>query len=103
MFSDLDTVDKSIIYKALVMMIEANSGIGFHNHDQGHPAYRLGADGKEGMGDGAEQNALFKMVAALSTELAENSDMKPSLSTWQKFCTFATEAYDRKHQDDQSN
>ena len=43
-------------------MIETNSGIGFHNCDQGHPAYLLGADdGKVDPvmgGDSPEKNDL---------------------------------------------
>ena len=100
MFSDLGDVEKYLIYKALVMMIEANSGVGFHNSDQGHPAYRMGAS--DGMsdsntwGDGPEQNRLFKILVALNPEFLEDSSIGPDLTTWQKFCTFATNSYDRK-------
>ena len=99
MFSDLGDAERHLIYKALVMMIEANSGVGFNNRDQGHPAYRTGAiDGASDSGtwgDGPEQNALFKLLVALSPEFLEDPTVGPDLTTWQKFCAFATEAYDR--------
>ena len=103
MFSDLGDSERHLIYKALITLVETNSGIGFHNHDQGHPAYRVGAkDGASDIanwGDGPEQNTLFKMLVALGPdELAQHDpSVGPDLSTWQKFCAFATEAYDRKH------
>ncbi len=100
MFSDLSDAERHLIYKALVMMIDTDSGAGFHNGDQGHPAYRLGAsDGtsdSNAWGDGPEQNTLFKMLVALSPNFLEDSSVGPDLTTWQKFCAFATDAYDRR-------
>ena len=45
MISQPTDMEKYLIYKALVRMIETDSGEGFLNSDQGHPAYGLGKDG----------------------------------------------------------
>ena len=86
--------EQYLIFKALVHMIETNSGEGFHNSDQGHPAYLLGAnDGKVDSvmgGDSPEQNDLFKLLASFDQEF---HDAGPDLSTWQKFCAFAVKAH----------
>ena len=37
--------EKYLIFKALVRMIETDTGTGFLNEDQGHSAYTLGAQG----------------------------------------------------------
>jgi len=81
-----------MIYHALVRSIETNSGMGFLNVDQGHPAYVLGASGKESkeMGDSPGQNRLFKLLASFDREFHEHIE---DLSTWQKFCTLAVNAY----------
>ena len=43
MISAPTDMEQYLIFEALVRAIETNSGIGFHNDDQGHPAYRAGA------------------------------------------------------------
>ena len=99
MISAPTDMEKYLIYTALVRAIETNSGIGFHNSDQGHPAYRAGAkDGDEVnriWGDSPEENELFKLL--LSFKELHKGETGPDLSTWQKFCAFAVEAYDRAH------
>lgn len=94
MISLLNDMEQYLAFKALVLMIDSNAGIGFHNKDQGHPAYRLGATGQVGMGDSPDANALFKMLASFNKRLHGEG---PDLSTWEKFCTYAVAAYDRKH------
>ena len=97
MLSDLSGVEKEIIYKALVHMIDSNTGTGFINDDQGHPAYILGASGSVDAGkwgDTPERNILFKLVSSLCEQLP---GIEPDLSTWERFCSFATEAFNRKH------
>ena len=99
MISAPTDTEKYLIYTALVRAIETNSGLGFHNSDQGHPAYRAGAkDGDEVdpiWGDSPEKNELFKLL--LSFETLHKGETGPDLSTWQKFCAFAVDAYDREH------
>ena len=46
MISNPTDDEKHMIFRALVRMIKTNSGDGFLNSDQGHPAYLLGAQGK---------------------------------------------------------
>ncbi len=97
MFSNLSGVEKELIYKALVHMIDSNTGTGFHNADQGHPAYTAGASGRVDvgtLGDSPGQNILFKLVSSLCEQLP---GIEPDLSTWERFCSFATEAFNRKH------
>ena len=90
--------EKYLIFKALVRMIETNSGIGFHNCDQGHPAYLLGADdGKVDPvmgGDSPEKNDLFELLASFDQAFHDNG---PDLSTWQKFCAFAVKAFNNEN------
>ena len=74
---------EEIIFRALVEMIESNSGIGVLNCDQGHPAYRLGADGEATMGDGPDQNRLFRMIQRFNPRCHRQIH---DLSTWDKFC-----------------
>ena len=100
MISAPTDMEKELIFEALVRAIETNSGIGFHNSDQGHPAYRAGAkDGDKAApiwGDSPEKNKLFKLLTSFDQEFLEY-ETRPDLSTWQKFCAFAVEAYDRDH------
>ena len=59
--------EKHLIFEALVRMIKSNAGTGFHNDDQGHPAYTLGAKGEVDPvagGDSPEENTLFKLLAS---------------------------------------
>ena len=63
------TSDKNhLIFKAFVHMIATISGVGFHNGDQGYPAYLFGAnDGKVDPvmgGDSPEKNGIFKLLAS---------------------------------------
>jgi hypothetical protein len=40
----IEEVDWGIVYATLIHAIKTNSGIGFLNGDQGHPAYVIGAE-----------------------------------------------------------
>ncbi len=96
MLSDLSDVEKELIYKALVHMIDSNTGTGFINADQGHPAYIAGASSRIDvgiLGDSPGRNILFKLVSSLCEQLP---GIEPDLSTWEKFCSFATNAFNRK-------
>ena len=91
--------EKYLIFRALVRMIKTNSGDGFLNSDQGHPAYLLGAQGKVNPvagGDSPEQNTLFKLLASFD-QTYHGVVPNPDLSTWQKFCAFAIDAHNREH------
>ncbi len=89
--------EKYLIFQALVWMIETNSGTGFLNEDQCHPAYVLGMQGKidpVAGGDSPEKNDLFKLLESFD-QTYHGVVPNPDLSTWQKFCTFAVESYKR--------
>ena len=95
MISNPTDMEKYLIFKALVRIIETNTGTGFLNEDQGHPAYTLGAQGKVDPvagGDSPEKNRLFKLIASFDQGF---QDEGPDLSTWEKFCAFAVIAFNR--------
>ena len=79
---------EEIVFRAIVEMIESNSGVGFHNCDQGHPAYRMGANDRIGMGDGPRENGLFQLLQKFDQKYHEGAR---DLSTWDSFCKLAVE------------
>ena len=80
----------AIMFEALVEMIASDTGRGFHNVDQGHPAYLTGARGDIGMGDGPDENSLFQVLQRFDRKYHEEIC---DLSTWQKFCRFAADHF----------
>ena len=59
---------ESVCFRALVEMIESNSGVGFVNADQGHPAYAMGRRGKIDAvagGDGPEGQSFVQGPATV--------------------------------------
>jgi hypothetical protein len=101
MFKSFPTEAKVYIYLGLKKLISINSGQGFHNADQGHPFYVTGAKGEVfGKGvDSPETNALFKMLKELSEDLKglgyTNHVWWYDFSTWESFCKFAVESYEK--------
>ena len=98
MISSPSDIERELIFHALAKMIEANSGAGFINGDQGHPAYTAGVSGsvdEKTWGDGPETNVLFQLLASFEPEFHQEG---PDLSTWQKFCTYAVKAYNDTHE-----
>jgi hypothetical protein len=103
MFEHLEMRDKAMIYQGLVCLVKSNSGVGFCNGDQGHPAYAVGKDGKidfEAFGDSPEQNRLFKMMHELTVALGEadldaSAEVSERIYCWADFCRLAFEAYER--------
>jgi len=95
MIETLTPLERVIVYKSLIHSIESNSGIGFVNNDQGHPAYRMGAVGetdRERWGDVPEENTMFQLVSTLSAVLGDSE--RPRIESWEDFCKLATESYD---------
>jgi len=92
MISNPSADEKYLIFKALIHAIATNSGIGFHNQDQGHPAYEAGAQGDYSAkwGDGPDQNKLFQLLKSFPNEYYQ---FGPNLSDWQSFCAYAVESY----------
>ncbi len=83
---------ESVCFRALVEMIKSNSGVGFLNADQGHPAYAAGRRGEIVHGDSPEDNCLFKLLQQFAPEHHEQIQ---DLRTWPKFCSFAFAARKR--------
>jgi len=102
MFDALSTSERHLIYESLRFAVKSNSGLGFLNADQGHPAYRVGRTGGHdfhALGDAPEHNRLFKMMHELSIS-ANAADESFSASgdlvfSWADFCRLATDAYDQ--------
>jgi hypothetical protein len=45
-FESFEAKELAMIYQGLLCLVKSNSGVGFCNNDQGHPAYKAGIDGK---------------------------------------------------------
>ena len=94
--------EKKIIYQGLLSLVKSNSGVGFCNSDQGHPAYAVGRSGKydyEQFGDSPERNNVYQMMHALSVSLSEaeldsSSEIREYVFCWTDFCTIAYQAYE---------
>ena len=100
MFKKLDMNQKQIVFQALKRLVESASGIGFHNHDQGHPFYSSGAEGKTDAfpdGDSPKENDMYKMLSELSRDFKAHDQTGYvwwyDFSEWQDFCKFAYDAH----------
>jgi hypothetical protein len=96
MIETLAPIERVIVFKSLIHAIKTNSGIGFHNNDQGHPAYRMGIIGEIDLktwGDSPEQNTMFQLLSTLSAVLGESE--RPRIESWEEFCGFAVDSYDQ--------
>ena len=102
-FSALNFSEKQLVYRGLLALVTNNSGYGFANNDQGHPAYAVGQGGQHDYkqwGDSPEHNRLFKMMHTLSVELSEaeidgSAEIADYVFSWSDFCRFAYDAYKR--------
>lgn len=101
MFDKLGYTEKELIFRALRCLIEFGDGTGFQNNDRCHPFYYAGAIGSTfGVSNGQknpENNALFKMLSALSRDFKDIPDITDlnwwnDFSEWQDFCKFAVAA-----------
>lgn len=83
--------DWQIIWECLIHAIRTNSGIGFINNDQGHPAYIVGADENSGrgMGDSPKKNKLYQMLLDLSEDYGQEGTR---FRNWREFCKFAIDS-----------
>ena len=100
-FGSLDMSQKQLVYRGLLALVKSNSGYGFCNNDQGHPAYAIGRSGKHDYrqwGDSPDDNRLFKMMHTLSVELNVadldgTSEIAEYIYCWADFCILANDAY----------
>ena len=101
-FESLSFSDKQLLYQGLLSLVTSNSGHGFTNSDQGHPAYAIGRSGKfdyAAWGDSPDCNDLFMMMHTLSVELSAaeidgSSEIGDYVFSWSDFCNLAYSAYD---------
>lgn len=106
-FEFISFSEKQLLYRGLLSLVTSNSGYGFHNNDQGQPAYAIGRDGTQDYqkwGDSAEHNCLFKMMHTLSVELNEaaidgTAELADYVFSWSNFCELAYTAYLRAQAD----
>ena len=102
-FSSLSYSERKLLYLGLLALVNGNSGEGFHNGDQGHPAYGIGRDGKfdyEAWGDSPDHNKLFRLMHTLSVSLSEaeidsSSEISDYVFCWADFCRLAYAAYEK--------
>ncbi len=102
-FARFDFSEKQLLYRGLLSLVQSNSGFGFCNNNQGHPAYAIGRDGKfdyEQWGDCPDRNRLFKLMHTLSVDLSQaeidsSSEIGDYVFSWADFCILAYSAYER--------
>jgi hypothetical protein len=89
--------DWAVVYHALIYSIHANTGYGFANNEQGHLAYRVGAEtGRSNFsdyGDSEDHNGLYKMLKEISEKYGPVEDL-PVINNWQDFCRLAVSGYE---------
>jgi len=95
MLNNLTDDQEYAIYLTIIHAIKTNSGVGFVNGDQGHLAYLSGAKGEIGHGDSPDENNLFQVLSKLSHKFY--GDVPFDLTTWEGFCLFATDSFNRHH------
>jgi len=101
-FESLSFTEKQMVYRGLLALVVNNSGFGFCNNDQGHPAYAIGRSGDVDFsqwGDSPDSNRLFQMMHTLSVELSapeidSSSEIADYVFSWSDFCQLAYSAYE---------
>lgn len=109
-FEHFDFAEKQLLYGGLLALVKANSGVGFYNNDQGHPAYAIGRKGEFDFaqwGDSPDSNKLFRMMHALTlslgaAEIDGKSEISDYIYSWSDFCNLAYSAYERVKQTTES-
>jgi len=103
MIESLPLRAKYLIYDALVQCVQSGSSVGFHNCDQGHIAYALGAESKvdaKMWGDSPDDNLMFQLMRELSMYFVKHEQDRPSnaplVLTWEDFCRMALAGYEAK-------
>lgn len=84
------------VHNLIVRSILANEGHHFHNCDQGHPAYKHGAETGNAdpyCDDGPETNGIYRLLLQTSEQLGHLVERR--ITNWREFCQLAIEGYDR--------
>ena len=103
--AEFSTDNVDLLYRGLVSLIENNTGVGFHNNDQGHPFYVVGAQGKRWeekgqVADDGDSNELFLLIKKLTGLLRDQGAdeftwFREELAQWHGFCKFAVDSYNK--------
>lgn len=93
-FLQLLPSDARLLYESLIHAIKTNSGIGFHNHDQGRPINAGGAAqiNDATLGEPSDDNELFSLVNRLAQIINKDSQTGVKVYTWPEFCKMAVDA-----------
>ena len=89
--------DARLLYDCIVHAIKTNSGIGFHNRDQGHLIYAGGAIEitDETLGEVPDDHELFSMLNRLAGIINKDSQTGVKVFSWPEFCRMAVDATKR--------
>ena len=97
--SELEYLDRWIIYRGLLELIKNGEGIPFHNHDPHHVAYFVDEDGGESTSDGdsPSKNRTFLLMSGMADEMRESQELPEEeiIDSWKKFCDLGRK-YDRR-------
>ena len=97
-FLQLLPLDASLLYECVIHAIKTNSGIGFHNNDQGQLAYVGGTLGMSDvtLGEVADENELFSLLNRLAEIVNKDSKTGVKVYSWPEFCQMAVDAKRQK-------
>ena len=102
MFENFDFHYRSTIYQSLLNSVRTNTGIGFHDNDQGHLAAYLHSSALKSKIDKStgwpEYNELYIMMKELSDSLKDCEDIEANdlVPCWTEFCLLAVEGYNKR-------
>ena len=95
-FLQLLPSDARLLYESLIHAIKTNSGIGIHNHDQGHLNARGAAQINDAtLGEPSDDNELFSLVNRLAQIINKDSQAGVKVYTWPEFSKMAVDATKR--------
>jgi hypothetical protein len=83
--------DARLLYESLIHAIKSNSGIGFHNHDQGHLINAGGAVqiNDAPLGEPSDDNELFSLLNRLAPIINKDGQTGVKVYTWPEFFKMA--------------
>ena len=90
--SELEYLDRYVLYRGLLELIKNGNPLPFHNGDRNHVAYLAGSKGEEDVatyGDSPEKNKTFGMMSAMADEMRESQELPEEeiIDSWKKFCS----------------
>ena len=90
--------DARLLYDCIVHAVKTNSGIGFHNRDQGHLIYAGVAIEitDETLGEVPDDQELFSMLNRLAGIINKDTQTEVKVFTWPEFCKMAVDAAKQK-------